>query len=151
MKQMKRQLLLLISLIALATSCKTLEEKCAERFPKEVTYEVRERRISDTLMIPVHTMEYIDTTNCPPSDTPTVVIETKYIEVPGKTIEYEVQCMDTVTIYPDQEKINYLSEQLRIAKAEAEAARNGCKDRSWIILGLGVLAVLLLYFTMKRS
>lgn len=140
----KQLLPLLISLLAI-TSCKTLEDKCAERFPQQVKETIIKRSWTDTIMIPVHTIEYIDTTECPPSDTPITIIKTKIVEVPGDSIPYEVMCLDTIVTNTDQAKINYLVSQVNASRRMLAEEKEAKRTRSWIITALSLaLAVLLL-------
>jgi hypothetical protein len=140
---MKAPLLIsIITLLALA-SCATLDERCAQRFPSEVKEVVLERRYTDTIITPWSTIEFLDTTVCPPADTPAIVVKTVVKEIPGATIYHEVVCTDTVLVTTDQAKINYLSAELAASQAELRIASSASRQKTWIISALALLAVLL--------
>lgn len=146
LKTMKHQLLILSLALALLASCKTLEERCAERFPQETTEVIREVVRTDTIILPDHWVEFVDTTDCPPSPEPTQVIKTIVKEIPGDTIYHEVVCMDTITIYQDQAKLNYLSSELKRTTEKWKEAQGKATARTWMFIAslIGCLLILVL-------
>jgi hypothetical protein len=127
------------------TGCKTLEQKCIERFPITTTTEVRTQVVTDTLILPDTFVEYIDTTLCPPGLTDTlVVIKTRTRTLPGDTIYTETICTDTVTINADEEKVRYLigdNSKLRVQLADSKRNQRNTLWTVGIIAGVLILAL----------
>lgn len=125
------------------SGCKTLEDKCLERFPLVATTEVREVVVTDTLVLPDTWIEYVDTTVCPPGlqDTLLVIRErTRFL--PGDTIYRETICVDTVTIHADAAKLAYLASSKQRLEGQLEEANVSARRKNWLLLGAGALVAL---------
>lgn len=140
---MKIKLHLLTLLIAFA-GCKTLEQKCSDRFPSEVTEVVTETVKTDTIITPWHTVEFVDTTECLPSTDTNFVIKTIYRQLPPDTIYYEYECIDTMIVYRDQEKVNWLIQELKTREVVLEDAKKTRRRLMWGLIGAGAAAVIFL-------
>ena len=127
------------------TGCKTLEEKCIDRFPPRTVTEVRTTMITDTLILPDSWVEYIDTTICPPGLIDTlVVIKTRTRFLPGDTIYTDVVCTDTVAINSDASKVAYLVGDNKKLLAQLDDAKKSARSMLWtagIIAGLIILGL----------
>jgi len=134
-----RQLLLIIAalLLLLLESCRTLEERCAERFPTQVEEKIVERTYVDTLILPWHSVEYLDTTVCPPSRDTVLKIKTVTRKLPGDTVYYEYMCIDTQIVYRDQAKLNYLQQVVNVQRAKMETKSNRMNRLGWVIGACG--------------
>lgn len=136
---------IIVKVLLFTTSCKTLEQKCTERFPSEVTEVVVEVTTTDSLYITEKLLEFIDTTECLPTRDAYFVYDTIVYRLPGETVYYEYTCIDTIIEYRDQEKVNYLTAELRAEQSKQEVLKAQVKSgKRWIwgFVGMSVLAVL---------
>lgn len=141
-----KQLKVIGILVVLLNSCATLEQRCAERFPQQATEVVKERNITDTIITGWHTIEYLDTTLCPPSADTVYKIKQVTKVIPGDTLINEYTCIDTILINTDQPKINYLKEKIKEQSLKI-------KTRGklwWVILALALLDVAFLIYWIYR-
>jgi hypothetical protein len=138
-------------LLLLASSCKTLEQRCEERFPQEVQEVVRETHRTDTIIVPWHSVEFVDTTVCPPSADTNYVIKRITKQLPGDTIYHEVMCIDTVMVFSDQPKVNYLTAELQHTRTTLAQAQGKYKTGIWVIAFLGLLSIALAVLLIRRK
>lgn len=133
----------LLSLIYLLTSCKSLEEKCIERFPMTVQTEVRLDTLTDTLILPDVIVEYVDTTYCPPALADTLII-TKPVKrfIKGDTVVRTVIHTDTVRVLRDDKRLGYLETELQQTQTKLREAKRGYPLLSGIARILMLLIVL---------
>lgn len=150
---MKLQQIIILTLIAFA-SCKSLERKCIERFPSDTTEVVRTTLRTDTIITPWHTVEVIDTTVCPPAKDSTIVVKTITKRIEGQTIYYPVECIDTLVVFRDKEKVEWLTSELKSKESLLKAAKKATRQMMFvsIAVGLGFLAlVVFLVFRRVKS
>ncbi|MEO0627788.1 MAG: hypothetical protein AAFY91_12420 [Bacteroidota bacterium] len=123
-------------------SCKSLETKCIERFPTTTKTEVREVTYKDTIIIPWNSVEFVDTTYCPPNLTDTLeVIKSVIKSIPGDTIYREYVCTDTVLVNQDEELVQYLRSQQAETLRRLEKYQRKSYTRLWLVIGLGLLII----------
>lgn len=147
---------IVIFALLLLGSCKTLEQKCIERFPVEQKEIVRETLRTDTLILPDSwvEIEFIDTTECLPSVDTIYKIKTirKEKQLPPDTIYHDVMCIDSVIVYEDKELVEYLTGQLEITEALLKSKK---KDYRKLLIGggiaLGVLSMVFLGILLLRK
>lgn len=142
---------LLAALLSSCASQEKLARLCAESYPCDTSTIVRERVVNDTIIEPSVWVEYLDTTQCPPSaDTILVIKEVKKDVGPIIIIRRDT-ILDTVQQVRDpalisfyENKISALQEQLskqehKLIKAKA---KKGLGWLWWLPIGLVALAAI---------
>lgn len=86
---------------------------------------VRTSLTVDTLTIPTYSVEYVDTTYCPPGLADTLIVTKQVVRwIPADTIVREIPCIDTVIVHRDAERVAYFQQQLEITRQELKEAKN---------------------------
>lgn len=135
---------LLITICCVLAACSTpskLAKKCAELFPVQDSVLVKTRTITDTLIIPFYDVKYVDTTECPPSEVPVLLIDTIVRKVPGRKIPYQVLVHDTILIRKDSALVRKLQDEITATKRRLTVAHTKLQKR-WP-LWITILAILL--------
>lgn len=140
---------ILLGLFLAFLSCKTLEQKCSERFPSEVTEVVTETLKRDTIITPWHTVEFVDTTECLPSTDTNLVFKTIVKKLPPDTIYHETVCVDTIIVHQDQEKVNWLMANLREKEQILKASEKTSRTFMFVLIGVGAICLVLLFFLIR--
>lgn len=145
-------LLLAFCLLFGATSCTaSLETRCAEIFPRVTTTEVRTNIVPDTIIIPFSSVEYIDTTACPPGLKDTAyIVKHLMVPVPGDTIYRQVMCTDTVVINRDAVLVQWLSGQNEALKIRNANLSRTANTRLFFIIGVAVLAIVFGFLALRK-
>ncbi|RME95481.1 MAG: hypothetical protein D6772_13090 [Bacteroidetes bacterium] len=146
---MKTNNYLILLLILTLASCASLEQRCLERFPTTTTEVVRTETRTDTIILPWHTVEFVDTTICPPSQDTLVLIQTKTKQLPPRIITHEVQCVDTVLVQQDAARVAYLTQQLNQLLTQKTETQRKQSRNTWLIVGLGAFVLLLLFLLIR--
>lgn len=119
--------MILVALIFIIASCNPearLAKKCAERFPVRDSITVKERRITDTLILPDYWVEYLDTTICPPGMDTTVLVKTIEKRIPGRVHFIERIQYDTIRVKENTAKLfslNYTIDSLDKALLKSQS------------------------------
>lgn len=145
----------------LMTGCKAkrllkLAVKCKEQFPVKNEMHIDTLYRTDTIILPDTYYEYIDTTDCPPSDSGTIVYKTVNRILKGKTIYLPRIIHDTTFIKTDSAALYRAQRQLeemrkgneklekeliraRQKQKKKEQKNNGLKVPWWIWLFLTII------------
>lgn len=153
---MRATILTIIAALVLLAGCLPagkLAQRCAEQYPCQVDTVLETQVRVDSFIIPWHTVEYVDTTICPPADTETVIVKELIVEVPPRVITRERIDTTTLVIYADSAlvaSLRYEKKQLAnaYAKAQKDIAKAGRKS-SWF-WPFVILAVVLLLVLLRR-
>lgn len=151
-----KNLILLLAAMAALSSCdvmKPLQEVPYAPVVKDsIVY--RERVVTDTIILPDHYVEYIDTTECPPSAEPVIITQERRVTLPGKTVYLDRIHTDTVTIRTNLTRENELIREAneRTRKLNELSAKHKTLQRKhrlqafalWPALALLILAAILL-------
>jgi hypothetical protein len=117
-------LITLLCLLYLLTGCKSLEQRCLERFPTTSETVVREYTVTDTLILPEQLVEYVDTTYCPPALPDTVMFTKRVVRyLKPDTIYRDVICTDTVTVLREDARLAGLETELATTRQRLKAAK----------------------------
>lgn len=135
-------------------SPKKLAERCAEAYPVQEKTTVVEKRIRDTIILPDHYVEYIDTTKCPASPEPTIITKTVTKYVPSDTLFRERIEHDTVFIRQDKaliaQKNNTITAlQRQFSKSDINYQKARTRGRIWF--WLLVVSVALNVYLLRRK
>jgi hypothetical protein len=152
---MRNQLIYLILVLAISgcISPRKLAKKCAEEYPCEIDTIELVRMERDSFIIPWHTVEFIDTTECPPADTASIVIKEVVKEIPPRVIVRDK--LDTVLqlVYADSARVASLRfENARLQQQtinlKNDLARQSGK-RTWFWAFLATLAALVVVLVVQ--
>lgn len=91
-------LLLMTVAVSGCNSASKLAQRCAELYPLSDTTIVRERIVTDTLVLGGYDVVYTDTVDCPASAVATRVIDTVRYSLPARLIFTERLVRDTTVI-----------------------------------------------------
>jgi hypothetical protein len=125
-------------IISLFSACGTTKKMESEPCLPDTIYEWALAHRIDTMTIiePWHTVEYVDTTMCPPCRPDTVIIrKTIYQDTPGDIIFQER--IDTVRVDQNGAQVKYLANLVKEYEIENSAYR---KERNWLIAGVLTLS-----------
>lgn len=126
-----------LALLAGCVPAGKLAQVCADRYPCRVdTVPVIETRI-DSFIIPWHTVEFVDTTICPPADTFTMVVKEVVVDVPPRVITRHRIDTTLQVVYADSALVVSLRNQVRhyqnqaIKCAQDLARAKGARGAVW--------------------
>lgn len=125
-------------IISLFSGCGTTKKMQAEPCQPDTVYEWALAHRIDTMTIiePWHTVEYVDTTMCPPCLPDTMIVrKTIYQPTPGDTVFLER--IDTVRMDRNGAQVKYLSNLVKEYEIEAGAYR---KERKHLMAGIFILS-----------
>lgn len=138
-----------ILLLGLIGACKSLEDKCLDKFPVTTTEVVRMVRNTDTILLAGEQVTFYDTTECLPSTEVRYVIKEKIRQLPPREIVHEYQCIDTVVMQERAGLIAAMDKEIAELKLENERKRGELKASNkwmwWVsIIGGSALVVVVL-------
>ena len=158
---------LIIIFFGLISACgvpvSRLASTCAERYPVKADTVTVTRTVTDTVVLLDTYMEYVDTTECPPSDTAITIVKTVSVMVPGKTVYSTHEVHDTMFVVVDSAHVAALKQELeacnqaRIAAAAAAAtgspggATNNDGLPWWWLLIVGIGGFLIRNFLPRKQ
>lgn len=164
MKKIQPTLFGICAAIVMFSACgvpaSKLASTCAELYPCKDSLVVKETTRTDTLEILDTYVEYLDTTECPPSANGVTVIDIDTVRVPGGKVVITRTVQDSTWYRIDQAHNASLVQQLADAQQERDAARSqlaACDPKAaglpwwWLLIVSAGSFVVSRFFTKSKS
>jgi hypothetical protein len=139
-----KSLFIFLALAAALTGCgvpyKKLAAECARLYPPRDSITVRDTIVYDTLYFPDYTLEFVDTTNCPPNLTDTLRIVKTVAKLVPISVPVQIPRRDSLIYVRDlakekaqADRIAQLEKDLQKQRLRA-AGTGGWKWAFWVLL-----------------